>query len=188
MKIALLLILTPFFGLSQNMDSLIIHDFWKKYDKSIRDTLTIFNDFSVSIKELPDEFYQLKHLRIVKLDFEISLEELSSDVKNFTELEELLIQKSKLTSLPKEIGQLKKLKSLTVAWGGQLSHIPPEIGDLENLEHLDLYRNNLTTLPESIKNLKSLKLLRLGENNFSEDEKQRIKRLLPNCEVRFDYN
>lgn len=98
-----------------------------------------------------------------------------------------MVQKSKLKRLPEEICKLKNLKRLTIAWGGKLEELPDNIGRLENLELLDLYRNNLTYLPESIKELKNLKRLILGENNFSKQEQEKIKAMLPNCKITFSY-
>ncbi|EAY31628.1 hypothetical protein M23134_05134 [Microscilla marina ATCC 23134] len=45
--------------------------------------------------------------------------------------------------------------------------------------------NDLTKLPEEIKKLRNLKLLNLKFNNFSDEEKARIKKLLPNTEIKF---
>ena len=177
----------PFLANAQDNDKRCEEYFWRSIDTTQRDTITVFNDHSLCIKELPIEFYKMTQLQQILLDTETSLEVLSEDIKNFQNLEVLLIQKSKLRQIPKEIGQLKKLKRLTIAWGGQLEELPEEIGELENLEFLDLWRNELTTLPDSIENLKNLKVLRLGENKFSVEEREKIIELLPNCKIIFDY-
>lgn len=137
---------------------------------------------------LPAAFFKMVNLTSVHLDTQINLDTLTGDIGKLVNLEVLEITKSKLKYLPKEIGTLKHLKKLTIAWGGELTEIPAEIGNLVRLEELDLFRNKLTTLPTEITNLKRLKKLILGENNFTENEKKRISKLLPNCEIHFSFS
>jgi len=173
--------------LGENTNSWRIKDFWRGIDTTNLINCTVFNHYSQSVLYLPDRFYDMKNLKTIIMDTQTKLVFLSPKIKNFKKLETLIIQKSNIKSLPKEIGELRNLKTLTIAWGGQLTEIPKEIGQLENLEHLDLWRNNLTTLPIEIKKLKKLKTLLLGENLFSPAERDRIKKLLPNCKIQFDY-
>ena len=59
---------------------------------------------------------------------------------------------------------------------------------------LNLAYNNLTQLPAEIGKLTNLRDLYLGTNYFSVNENNRIRALLPNCEIDFynddddDYN
>lgn len=144
---------------------------------------------SLQIERFPKEFYQTKNIKFIIADCisKNCLTSLSSEISNFQKLTSISLSKTGLLNLPKEIGDLKNLKTLRVFAGGELKSIPEEIGKLQELEILDLWRNDLTTLPESISKLKNLKLLKIGENNFTSEEKKRIKRLLPNCEIKYDY-
>lgn len=62
---------------------------------------------------------------------------------------------------------------------------------MTNIEELSLNNLGLTILPDVIFSLKNLKKLDLGnlgdknQNNFSKPEQEKIKKLLPNCEITF---
>ena len=67
-----------------------------------------------------------------------------------------------------------------------LNNIPDFIGNLNNLEVLILNENKLRNLPETIKNLAKLKRLEITNNKLTEEEKQKIKELLPeSCKISF---
>ncbi|TAE00478.1 MAG: leucine-rich repeat domain-containing protein [Bacteroidetes bacterium] len=107
---------------------------------------------------------------------------------DFTKIENLTylyLCKSNLSHLPAEIGQLKNLTDLDLQ-NNQLSHLPTEIGQLGNLIKLFLHCNQLSHLPAEIGQLENLRYLYLGGNQFSEQEKIRIRKLLPNCNVDFE--
>jgi Leucine-rich repeat (LRR) protein len=53
------------------------------------------------------------------------------------------------------------------------------------LGRLGLSFNRLTSLPDSIGNLTNLKRLALNFNPISDEEKVRIKKLLPNTKIYF---
>ena len=82
------------------------------------------------------------------------------------------------------ICNLTSLKELDLHYN-KLEEVPGSIGKLTNLEKLNLKSNKLTSLPESIDNLTSLKELNLSSNELSDDEKRKVKELLPNTEIIF---
>ncbi|EMY24782.1 leucine rich repeat protein [Leptospira interrogans serovar Australis str. 200703203] len=49
-----------------------------------------------------------------------------------------------------------------------------------------LYSNQLATLPKEIEQLKNLKSLNLKNNQLSIEEKERIRKLLPKCQIYFE--
>ena len=59
------------------------------------------------------------------------------------------------------------------------------INYLSNLKEFDLTYNQLTSLPESIGKLTNLERLDLRNNPMSDEEKERIKKLLPNTYISF---
>jgi hypothetical protein len=89
-----------------------------------------------------------------------------------------------LTDLPNEIFKFQNLKILILT-SNELTSLSSEIGNLSNLLILNLKQNQISKLPKEISNLKSLKFLNLEENQIPKEEQERIKKLLPNCEIQF---
>jgi Leucine-rich repeat (LRR) protein len=164
-----------------------LNDFKKRLNLASGDS---FIDIGpIQIENLPDEFYNEIQAKTIKMDCIVfpCIVELSPKISQLNKLKELHIVKSSLTTLPSEIESLSELKILTIAGGGKLNSIPESIGELQNLEKLDFWRNNLSTLPTSIAKLKKLESLNLIENNFSLEEREKIQKLLPKCDVKFEY-
>ena len=108
------------------------------------------------------------------------------EIGQLTNLTSLNLIRNKLTQLPVEIGKLTNLISLHLHTN-RLTQLPAEIGQLTNLTSLHLRANRLTHLPLEIGNLINLPSLMLWGNGFSDNEKQKIKVLLPNCRISFNY-
>ncbi len=113
------------------------------------------------------------------------IRQLPSEIGQLSNLQELDLSYNKLPSLPAEIGQLSSLQTLNLSYNN-LSSLPAEFGQLSNLQTLDLWNNNLSSLPVEFGQLSNLQTLHLWNNNFSKAEKQKIKKLLPNCDIRFN--
>ena len=75
------------------------------------------------------------------------------------------------------------MRQVLVGWGD--TSLPESIGSLTNLQELYLNNNQLTNLPEPFGNLTNLQKLWLSDNKLTKAEKERIKQLLPNCEIKF---
>lgn len=105
-------------------------------------------------------------------------------IAELTNLEELWLSNSKVTSMPSSMKKLSNLRLLSLTDTG-LSQYPEVISQLKNLNTLYLEKNNLSTLPSSIKQLKKLRRLDLSDNNFSIQEKRKIQRMLSNVEIKF---
>ena len=106
-------------------------------------------------------------------------------IEKLTGLKRLDLEGNQLTSVPESLGNLGSLKGLNLG-GNQLTTVAEAIGELTGLQRLDLQNNLLTTLPEAIGELTALAALDLYGNQFSEEEKGRIRGLVPEgCEVVF---
>jgi Leucine-rich repeat (LRR) protein len=139
----------------------------KKYNKKIYD----------------DYINYMSNLTWLDLD-DIKLTSLPDWVENLTNLKVLYLDENKLKTLPESIGNLTNLVSLDLH-DNQLESLPDSIGKLTNLKRLWLRYNKLTSLPDSIENLTNLKELNLGKNPISDEEKERIKKLLPNTYISY---
>jgi Leucine-rich repeat (LRR) protein len=169
--------------------------------KNLKELILSNND----IAQIPKTLGQAKSLERLILD-ENRLTDLPGSVLvKLPELVTLRARSNKLTNLPDEVGLLKKLSKIDIsanllsklpdnlgeatnlkvlyADGNLLRELPKGIGDLKKLEYLSLSGNALTKLPDEIKNLTALKHLHLENNQFSQEEKERIKKLLPQVDI-----
>ncbi len=164
---------------------------------------------SHELTSIPSEVGHLINLTKLNLSHN-ELTSLPKEIGQLTNLTELKLGSNHLSSLPKEIGQLTNLTSLDLGnnpnldfkntfqilkelsnltslklGSNHLSSLPKEIGQLTNLTSLSLEENQLSSLPKEIGQLHNLTWLLLGNNDFSAAEKERIKNLLPNCNIIF---
>lgn len=76
----------------------------------------------------------------------------------------------------------KNIKSINLNHKN-LTELPSYVCDLKKLKILNLKFNDLTCLPDDIVKLKYLKIIDLSYNNFSEYEKMKTKKMLPNVDI-----
>lgn len=130
---------------------------WKK--------LSLLDLRSNPIEVLSEEFYGLKHLKIVVL-LDCELKSVESDIANLNKLKSLGLQKNRLCSLPDEVLQLSKLENLYLS-DNKISALKPAGWSLPKLKNLNIGNNPLESLPEAIGSCPSLALL-----------------LAPDCQIR----
>jgi Leucine-rich repeat (LRR) protein len=135
---------------------------------------------------------RLKNLRDLNIALIDDLKVFPLPICNLRKLERLSITFSDITAIPPQISKLTALRVLNLEVN-KIRRLPSEITRLERLERLELTQNRLTSLPPEIGRLTRLKTLGLGNlfdpedgNIFTDKEKKRIRRWLPNTEIGFD--
>lgn len=132
---------------------------------------------------LPESFRQLRKLKYLNLNGnKFTGRQLMSI--NSENLQNLFLNRNKLTHLPVSFIGLFELRVLSLSHN-KFTSLPVVVIKLRNLATLNLSNNKLTTLPESLQRLRRLKRLNLKGNPIPIKEQQRIKKLLPNCQVIF---
>ena len=129
-------------------------DLSNRYDAPDEDKLT----------EIPKEVFKLKHLRILKLNWN-KISHLSASLGNLTSLNDLHICYNQLTSLPESLGNLTSLNTLNLL-GNKLRSIPESLDNLTSLKRLYLGDNQLTGIPESLGELSNLSDLKIQNNKL----------------------
>lgn len=145
--------------------------------------LTDLDLWNNQLNRLPPQIVQLKNLKELGLRSN-QLRSLPSEIGWLNNLEKLYLGNNLLKKLPPEIGSLHKLTRLYLS-NNQLTELPREIGWLGELKDLDLRENQLRSLPKEIGQLKHLTTLDLRQNPISEQEQEKIQRLLPQCNIYF---
>jgi len=151
------------------------------------DTICSFTELLVlvlsynAISTLPLKISNLQNLSQLYINNN-KLEILPRSFIELKNLESLNLKNNQLKKFPQEITYLKQLKILSLS-NNNFNEISQEIGNLIELNELYLENLNLEYIPNSIQNCKSLQLLKLSGNNLSLDEKNKLKSILPNCNI-----
>ena len=111
---------------------------------------------------------------------DLSNNKLTTLTKGITNLKGLDLRNNKLTNL-KGIENLTNLKVLYLD-NNKLTTLPKGITNLTNLKGLYLSNNKLTSL-EGIEKFTNLERLSLHNNPISDEEIERIKKLLPDTKI-----
>lgn len=131
----------------------------------LADTLERLDMTGNALDSLPEDFHQLKHLKILFLSN-----------NNFTELPSVLAKCPNLSMIGFRNNQITSVGEntlpLTTRWliltDNALTSLPESMGDLSLLQKCMLSGNKLTSLPESMSRCHNLELLRIAVNELSE--------------------
>lgn len=143
------------------------------------------------ITHLPDKLACLDRIESINL-LGNKIDTFPAVLAKMKTLDEISLSSNGMSYIGPEIGELTNLRILIIN-GNNLRHIPKEIGNLTNLLYLDISTNPIDSLPEEIKNLTKLQVLHIdnwqpSSERFSEEYKQHLQALLPNCRIHFDAN
>jgi Leucine-rich repeat (LRR) protein len=139
------------------------------------------------LKVLPEGIDALTNLQEINVS-QNYLELIPDSFCSLPFLEEIKLGGNELKRLPDNFGKLLSLKRLDLSnnskmdWKMELS----KISKLINLVTLDLSYNDIDYLPDSFVELKNLRELNLAGNKFTEEEKNRIRQMLPGALISFD--
>lgn len=132
------------------------------------------------------------------------LDWLPDTITNLSNVERLFLDNNQLTTLPDNFGELRNLKELHLKNNfieelpesfGNLSiyyldlsdnlieNFPESIKSLNKLSFLDLSNNNISFIPEYLSEMQSLKYLKLKDNKLSEEEKDKVRKMLPHVKL-----
>lgn len=135
------------------------------------------------LKNIPEEVFGFKNLYELNISRN-HLDSIPSAIGRLTNLHLLKASNNRLTGLPASIGKLTSLRQLDLN-RNLIVTLPPEIGKLLNLEKIELWDNEINDLPEEMKNLKQLQILELRGILFTDDQQERIRKMIPDCRVYF---
>jgi len=153
---------------------------------TLAETLEVLDMTDNHLNTLPDDFGQLKNLKILFLSNNFftevptvlshcpKLSMIGFRNNNINTLLEdalplstrwLILTDNALTKLPKSMGELKYLQKCMLS-GNQLTHLPASMKHCENLELLRIAVNAFTELPKMLLELPKLSWLAYGGNPF----------------------
>jgi hypothetical protein len=135
------------------------------------------------LSTIPPIVFEKTQLQILLMG-DNELVHLPKSIGQLAALQVLDCSKNKLTSLSAELGKLSQLRTLDLS-SNQLTSLPVELGKLSELQMLYLSNNQLPSLSTEFSKLTNLLVLNLEKNPISRTEKEKIKRLLPHCNIQF---
>jgi Leucine-rich repeat (LRR) protein len=111
------------------------------------------------------------------------LMEIDPRIGELRNLKELYLGKNNFETIPQEIFSLDNLEQLHI-YNNNLESIPSDISKLINLKFLMIQDNQIETLPKEIGMMKGLLFIDLSGNPLKEGEVERLKSLLPICQIK----
>ncbi len=118
--------------------------------------------FSELLEALPDEFQNMKFLRVL-LAGNGRLRELPGSLFSCSNLEELFLYGNCLDALSADVGKLKNLRVLNLG-RNQIRSLPKCLAECANLEKLLVYENCLSELPPGLDKITALAELNVMSN------------------------
>lgn len=133
--------------------------------------------------QLPQTLQYLKNLRDLTLE-DCVLDSFPKAVFKISSLRYLNLTATNTWYLSKHFERLPELEVLVVE-NNHLSSVPFELYKCKRLRVVSFRGNQLRKLPDSISQLEYLTILDLRGNPIDPEELEKIKLLLPGCQVRF---
>jgi Leucine-rich repeat (LRR) protein len=132
---------------------------------------------------LPASLPYLKKLQEVSLENYV-LDSVPSQLFAIPSLRFLYLTNTNTHGLPKGLEKMTSLEVLVIE-NNPLSRLPFSIYQLRNLRILSLRGTRVDRLPDSISQLENLTILDLRGTLVNQEEIEKLKALLPGCEIRY---
>lgn len=133
--------------------------------------------------KLPETLKYLKSLKDLSIE-NCVMDSFPRQIFKIPSLYYLNLSNTNTYYLTKHFERLQQLEVLIVE-NNQLRSIPFDIYKAVKLRVISFRGNKLDKLPDSISQLENLVLLDIRGNNFSADEVEKLRALLPGCQIRF---
>lgn len=131
--------------------------------------------------EFPEEIFTMKNLQELKLN-KCRLTTLPDRFDELPALQRLEVQHNELEVIPLSLTKLKDLRVIDFA-DNIIDRIPDQIDRITTLHTLALWDNPITYYPERLTEMQQLKVLDLLNNAMSRDTQERLKTGLPQCKI-----
>jgi leucine-rich repeat protein SHOC2 len=132
------------------------------------------------LTSLPDILWKQEYLAELYLN-DNNLSKLPGKIAQLKELGVLNLNNNQLSHLPDELSKMEHLSELYLE-NNQLTKLP-DFSKLHSLEVLNLKNNKLTTVAKPLKKLKYLRKLDLRGNKIPENEIEKLKKCMVDCEI-----
>jgi Leucine-rich repeat (LRR) protein len=121
---------------------------------------------NIGLDRFPDIYKNKKLRKLTLIQNVITLNDLKEGAE-VSSLEEIHLQRNRITTVPDGIGRFTGLKKLTLNYN-QIVQVQPGLGQLKKLEELSLYQNKLQEIPPGIYELNSMKAVDLYYNQIQQ--------------------
>jgi Leucine-rich repeat (LRR) protein len=164
------------------------------------------------ITYLPDSFHKLLSLSILTLDNNNLDPESILVLCKMQNLKKLNLRNTNISSIPKEIGDLNNIITLDLSENKDITKLPKQMTQLKalnqlglgnltqidweesfdilsklpNLRAIGLYGIKKQTMPKGFEKLQQVQTFWLTSNLFDNNEKERIRSLIPTAKIVFD--
>jgi hypothetical protein len=152
-------------------------------DLSRLDSLKDLDMARNNLTEFPEQIKTLPNLTWLSLN-DNELKDIAFIDNRLSKLERLYLHSNEIKSISTEIKYLLSLKELLL-FDNKIDSIPDYFSSLTNLENLEIWDNPIKYITPEIKKLQKLRQMRIDDDNLTIQDKDNLKKWLPNCTINF---
>lgn len=152
-------------------------------DLSRLDSLEHFDMARNELTKIPERIKTIPNLTWLSLN-DNELTDISFIDKRLSKLETLYLYTNKIKSISTAIKYLPNLRELLI-FNNKIDSLPDHFSSLTNLEKLEIWDNPIKYISPELAKLKKLKQMRLDGDNLTTQDKENLKKWLPNCTIDF---